>query len=135
MNISDASEKSGLPAKTIRYYEEAGVAPAPGRTASGYRDYSERDVHLLTFIHTARRVGFSLEECRELVSLYTDPARDSADVKALTEHKIAELDLKLKELRSMRKSLSMLAERCHGDDRPDCPILEGLASELKGCGK
>ncbi|WP_428406752.1 Cu(I)-responsive transcriptional regulator [Hyphococcus sp.] len=129
MNIGEASEKSGLPAKTIRYYEEANVAPAPMRSASGYRDYSENDVHLLRFIHTARRLGFSLEECRELVSLYTDPRRASADVKAIAERKIADIDRKLKNLKSMKRTLTTLINKCHGDDRPDCPILKGLTME------
>ena len=129
MNIGEASAKSGLPAKTIRYYEEAKVAPAPTRSASGYRDYSDNDVHLLRFIHTARRLGFSLEECRELISLYTDPHRASADVKAIAERKISEIDRKMKNLKSMKRTLTTLINKCHGDDRPDCPILKGLAME------
>lgn len=129
MNIGEASARSGLPAKTIRYYEEANVAPAPTRSTSGYRDYGENDVHLLRFIHTARRLGFSLEECRELVSLYTDPNRASADVKAIAKRKIAEIDRKLKNLKSMKRTLTTLIDECHGDDRPDCPILKGLARE------
>lgn len=129
MNIGEAATRSGLPAKTIRYYEEANVAPAPTRSASGYRDYSENDVHLLRFIHTARRLGFSLEECRELVSLYADPHRASADVKTIAERKISEIDRKMKNLRSMKRTLTTLINECHGDDRPDCPILKGLAKE------
>ncbi len=129
MNIGEASARSGLPAKTIRYYEEANVAPSPARSTSGYRDYGENDVHLLRFIHTARRLGFSLEECRELVSLYTDPNRASADVKAIAKRKIAEIDRKLKNLKSMKRTLTTLIDECHGDDRPDCPILKGLARE------
>ena len=129
MNIGEASARSGLPAKTIRYYEEANVAPAPPRSEAGYRDYNETDVHLLRFIHTARRLGFSLEECRELVSLYTDPNRSSSDVKTIAEQKITEIDRKLKDLRSMRRTLSTLVKQCHGDHRPDCPILKGLAQD------
>ena len=129
MNIGEASARSGLPAKTIRYYEEANVAPSLARSTSGYRDYGENDVHLLRFIHTARRLGFSLEECRELVSLYTDPNRASADVKAIAKRKIAEIDRKLKNLKSMKHTLTTLIDECHGDDRPDCPILKGLAME------
>ncbi len=131
MNIGEAATQSGLPAKTIRYYEEAHVAPEPARTEVGYRDYSENDVHLLRFIHTARRHGFSLEECRELVSLYTDPDRSSRDVKVVAEQKITEIDRKLKDLRSMRRTLSTLVKECHGDQRPDCPILKGLAQGAK----
>lgn len=131
MNIGEASARSGLPAKTIRYYEEANVAPAPLRSEAGYRDYNETDVHLLRFIHTARRLGFSLEECRELVSLYTDPNRASADVKAIATRKIEEIDQKMKNLKSMKRTLTTLINQCHGDDRPDCPILEGFAKEEK----
>ncbi len=131
MNIGQAAALSGLPAKTIRYYEGAQVAPLPARTGAGYRDYSENDVHLLRFIHTARRHGFSLEECRELISLYTDPNRSSSDVKAIAEQKITEIDRKLKDLRSMRQTLSTLVKQCHGDQRPDCPILKGLAQDVK----
>ncbi|MEZ5984096.1 MAG: Cu(I)-responsive transcriptional regulator [Parvularculaceae bacterium] len=127
MNIGEASLRSGLPAKTIRFYEEAKVAPKPKRTASGYRDYSTNDIHLLKFIHTSRRLGFSLEECRELVSLYANPRRSSRSVKSIAQQKIDEIDRKLKELRAMRRTLTTLAEKCDGGDRPDCPILSGLA--------
>lgn len=127
MNIGEAAARSGLPAKTIRYYEDVALAPAPARTASGYRDYSDRDVHILRFIHAARGLGFTVEECRELVALYTDPGRSSADVKAMAAAKIQAIDAKLAELRAMRATLADLAARCHGDDRPDCPILDRLA--------
>lgn len=127
MNIGEAAARSGLPAKTIRYYEDVALAPAPARTASGYRDYSDRDVHILRFIHAARGLGFTVEECRELVALYTDPGRASADVKAMAAAKVQAIDAKLAELRAMRATLADLAARCHGDDRPDCPILERLA--------
>jgi Cu(I)-responsive transcriptional regulator len=131
MNIGEAAIRSGLSAKTIRYYEQAHVAPEPERTDAGYRDYSDNDVHLLRFIHTARSLGFSLEECRELVYLYADPGRASADVKAIADRKLMEIDRKLKNLQAMRKTLSKLSAKCHGDDRPDCPILNGLVDPAK----
>jgi Cu(I)-responsive transcriptional regulator len=126
MNIGTAARKSGLPAKTIRYYEDIGLI-APDRAGNGYRDYSSRDVHMLGFVQHARGLGFSVAECRQLLALYRDTGRASADVKALTVAKIAEIDRKLKDLTALRNTLSHLAAHCHGDDRPDCPILEGIA--------
>ncbi|MTH99997.1 Cu(I)-responsive transcriptional regulator [Roseibium sp. RKSG952] len=126
MNIGTASQESGLPAKTIRYYEEIGLV-RPNRAKNGYRDYSESDVHHLRFIQRARGLGFSIEECRLLVSLYDDNNRASADVKALALAKLAEVDRKIAELQVLRKTLSSLASHCQGDNRPDCSIIEGLA--------
>jgi Cu(I)-responsive transcriptional regulator len=126
MNIGDASENSGLPAKTIRYYEEIGLLK-PGRAENGYRDYSMSDVHRLKFLQRSRSLGFSVDECRQLLSLYGDRNRESADVKALAEVKLGEIDRKIAELIGLRQTLSHLVENCHGDSRPECPILDGLA--------
>jgi MerR family copper efflux transcriptional regulator len=126
MNIGTAAEKSGLPAKTIRYYEDIGLL-RPERAGNGYRDYSVADVHRLKFLQRSRSLGFSVEECRQLLSLYGDRRRESAEVKALAESKLAEIDRKLAELAELRSTLSHLVDACHGDDRPECPILDGLA--------
>ena len=126
MKIGDAAERSGLPAKTIRYYEEIELV-APARGANGYRDYSDNDVHRLAFLRRARGLGFSVAECRALLSLYDDDSRASADVKRMALAKVGEIDAKLAELTSLRDTLAQLAATCHGDDRPDCPIIEGLA--------
>ncbi len=134
MNIGEAAAQSGLPAKTIRYYEEAHVAPEPARTEAGYRNYSSNDVHLMQFIHTARRHGVSLEECRELVSLYTDPDRSSRDVKRIAEQKITEIDRKLKDLRLMRRTLSTLVKECHSDTLPSSAKDAPLAIKDPVCG-
>jgi MerR family transcriptional regulator, copper efflux regulator len=128
MNIGEAATRSGVPAKTIRYYEDVGlIKPAP-RSGNGYRAYSQRDVHVLRFVQRARSLGFSVQDCRQLLALYQDPERLSAEVKALTEHRIAEIDRKVAELTGMRATLLELAESCRGDDRPECPILNDLAS-------
>jgi MerR family copper efflux transcriptional regulator len=126
MNIGTAAERSGLPAKTIRYYEEIGLLK-PDRTDNGYRDYSTADVHKLRFLQRSRSLGFSVEECRQLLSLYEDKARESADVKAIAEAKLAEIDRKLAELAGLRDMLHHLVDNCHGDHRPDCPIIDGLS--------
>ena len=126
MNIGMAAKRSGLTVKTVRYYANIGmVVPAQnGRT--GYRDYSEDDVARLQFIGKARRFDFSIDECRELLSLYDDQDRSSSEVKALTLEKIKAIDAKLAELQSLRDQLNFLAKTCHGDNRPDCPILDAL---------
>jgi Cu(I)-responsive transcriptional regulator len=126
MNIGTASEKSGLPAKTIRYYEDIGLL-SPGRSGNGYRDYSSADVHRLRFLQRSRGLGFSVEECRQLLSLYGDRHRESAEVKAIAEGKLAEIDRKIEELRQLRAVLGHLVDACHGDHRPECPILDGLS--------
>ncbi len=128
MNIGEASERSGLPAKTIRYYEDISLV-APDRAENGYRDYSSSDVHRLRFLHRARNLGFSIDECRLLLSLYTDRNRASADVKAVAEQKLSEIDAKIRELQSLKNALQPLVDCCHGDDRPDCPILDDLAGQ------
>lgn len=126
MNIGAASRKSGLPAKTIRYYEEIGLVTAD-RRMNGYRDYSDGDVRRLHFVHRARDMGFSVEECRQLLSLYDDEARESAEVKAMAELKLREIENRIAELTSLKHSLQHLVRHCHGDERPECPIIEGLA--------
>lgn len=131
MNIGEAGERTGLPAKTIRYYEDIGLV-RPKRAGNGYRDYDAADVHRLAFVQRARSLGFSIEECRLLLSLYEDKGRESADVKALALQKIAEMDRKLKELRSLRTTLRRLADNCHGDDRPECPIIDEIAGTTSG---
>ena len=128
MNIGDAAERSGLPPKTIRYYEEIGLV-RPSRAGNGYRDYSTSDIHRLRFVQRARSLGFSVEECRQLLSLYGDSGRESADVKSLAKVKLAEIDRKIEELMGLKKTLSHLVHTCHGDHRPDCPILDELAGE------
>lgn len=128
MNIGTAAARSGLPAKTIRYYEEIGLIK-PERAHNGYRDYAAGDVHRLKFLQRSRSLGFAIEECRQLLSLYDDKARASAEVKAIASDKLIEIDRKIEELEVLRGALSHLVEHCHGDDRPDCPIIENLAGE------
>lgn len=126
MNIGEASRRSGLPPKTIRYYEEVGLV-RPARALNGYRDYRERDVHLLRFLQRSRSLGFSIEEARKLLALYADDGRHSQDVRAMASGRIAEIDRKIEELKSLRRALGILAEQCPGDAGPDCPILEEIA--------
>ena len=126
MNIGEAAERSKLPAKTLRYYEEINLV-VPGRSGNGYRAYRPEDIHRLTFLQRARGLGFTIEECRSLLSLYADKNRASAEVKSIASDKIAEIDKKLIELQSLRHTLSTLVSACHGDDRPDCPIIDDLA--------
>ena len=126
MNIGMAAERANLPAKTIRYYEDIALVK-PARLGNGYREYSENDVHRLRFLQRARSLGFTIEECRTLLSLYDDKSRASADVKAVALGKIDEIDHKISVLQSLRLTLASLARHCHGDDRPDCPIIDDLA--------
>ena len=126
MKIGQAATASGISERMIRHYEKIGLMPAASRRDSGYRDYDQRDLHTLTFIGRARDLGFSIEEIGKLLELWHDRSRASADVKALALARAAELKRKERELHEMRRSLEHLAERCHGDDRPDCPILGGL---------
>jgi Cu(I)-responsive transcriptional regulator len=129
MNIGDVARRSGVPAKTIRYYEGIGLIPPAARTNGGYRNYGERDVQLLNFIHRARRLGFSVKDVGDLLALWQDRQRASAEVKKLVLDHLAEIDRKIAELRAIHRTLGDLSERCHGDDRPDCPILDDLAGE------
>lgn len=128
MNIGRAAELTGLPAKTIRYYEDIDLIE-PTRAANGYRDYDDSDVHRLAFLKRARGLGFNIEECRMLLSLYRDKGRASSDVKALAVEKIVQIDSKLKELKSLRSTLALLAKDCAGDKRPDCPIIDDIAGK------
>jgi Cu(I)-responsive transcriptional regulator len=127
MNIGAASKASGVSQRMIRHYEKIGLIPSAARRDSGYRDYSDADVNRLRFIANARDLGFPIEEIGTLLSLWSDKARASAEVKALAIARADELHRKAEALEAMRRSLLDLAERCHGNDRPECPILEGLS--------
>ncbi len=126
MNIGQAERACGLPAKTIRYYEDVGLV-TPDRRANGYRSYQELDLHKLRFLQRARGLGFSVEDCRALLALYDDKERASADVKSIAEAHLARIDQKLAELATLRSALTTLIDACHGDHRPDCPIIDDLA--------
>lgn len=128
MNIGQASKASGISPKMIRHYESVGLLPPAGRTEAGYRQYAERDVNTLRFIRHARDLGFSIAEIGALVGLWQDRQRPSRAVKALAERHIGELEAKARELLAMKAALEHLVHCCHGDDRPDCPILDTLAS-------
>ena len=127
MNIGEAARLSGLPAKTIRFYEGIGLVEPRARRANGYRDFDDRDLHELRFVARARSLGFTVEECRTLLDLFRNRQRASADVKAIAAARVVDIERKMAELKAMRATLRDLIERCHGDDRPDCPILEELA--------
>ncbi len=127
MHIGTVAGRSGIPSKTIRYYESIGLIPEAPRSEAGYRRYAERDLHTLRFIQRARGLGFSVKEVSALLMLWRDDRRASADVKALSERHVADIDRKITELRAMRRTLVDLIDRCHGDHRPDCPILDDLA--------
>lgn len=126
MNIKDVAQASDLPAKTIRYYEEIGLI-RPARGSNGYRDFSAQDLHKLTFLGRARALGFSIADCRVLLALYEDAGRSSAEVKAVAQTHLNEIDAKITALTDMRATLSHLVQTCAGDARPDCPILSSLA--------
>ncbi len=135
MNIKEVADRAGLPAKTIRYYEEIGLVQ-PLRSANGYRAFRESDLHKLAFLGRARSLGFTIGECRALMALYEDKARASADVKALAERHLVQIASKIAELKAMQGVLSDLVQACAGDHRPDCPILTGLAeggAPASGC--
>jgi len=128
MKIGDAARAAGLPVKTVRYYADIDLVTSQGRSESGYREYDDAAIHKLHFVARARRFGFSIPECRELLSLYEDRSRESADVKRLAEAKLAALDIRLAELTDLRDELARVANACAGDGRPDCPILDRFAS-------
>ncbi len=128
MNIGEASKASGVSAKMIRYYESIGLIPAAGRTVAGYRVYTMTDVQLLRFIRRARDLGFSVERIEELLALWQDRSRQSADVKQIALQQIASLEVRIREMQAMMDTLRHLAEACCGDHRPDCPILADLVN-------
>lgn len=128
MNISDVASETGLPAKTIRYYEEIGLVQ-PHRSANGYRSFNETDLHELRFLARARALGFSIEDCRSLLALWADRSRASADVRRIAQAHLSEIEIKIADLKAMRDTLTELVQSCAGDDRPDCPILQGLATQ------
>ena len=129
MNIGEASKAAGVSQRMIRHYEKIGLIPKAARRDSGYRDYDDRDVHTLRFIGRARDLGFPIEDIGRLLALWQDRSRASADVKALATARAEELRRKELEIQAMRRSLEKLARTCHGDERPDCPILEDLAHD------
>lgn len=127
MNIGEASYQSGVPPKTIRYYEDIGLIRPAARHANNYRDYDRDGIRTLQFLKRARSLGFSIEDCRDLLSLYQDRNRSSADVKAVANRRVQEIEIKIAELETMRSTLKRLIDECHGDKRPECPILDDLA--------
>jgi MerR family copper efflux transcriptional regulator len=129
LNIGQAAERSGVSAKMIRHYEENDLIPKAGRTGAGYRIYKDSDVHVLRFIRRARDLGFSMKEIKTLLGLWDNRRRASVDVKRLALKHVEDLDAKIAELQLMRRTLTHLAEHCHGDDRPECPILDDLSGE------
>jgi MerR family copper efflux transcriptional regulator len=131
MQIGEAAARSGISAKMIRYYEEIGLVPRSSRRSQGYRDYDDQDVHRLRFVARARDLGFSIKEVAALLRLYSDKKRSSADVKLIALRHVAELDTKIRTLRQLKRTLQQLADRCHGDHRPECPILEELGHGQK----
>jgi MerR family transcriptional regulator, copper efflux regulator len=135
MNIGRAAEASGVPPKTIRYYESIGLIEAAERRANNYRDYSVIDVETLRFIQRGRGLGFSIKEIADLLTLWRDKRRASHKVKAVAERHIADIDRKIEELEAMRRTLSQLMRLCHGDARPECPILDDLAGKTSAIPK
>ena len=127
LNIGKAAKLSNLTVKTVRYYADIGLVSPVKNNNTGYRDFSEDDVACLQFVSKARKFNFSIQECEELLSLYSDKDRSSREVKSLTLEKISEIDAKLFELKELRQQLSFLANNCQGNDRPDCPILDALS--------
>ncbi len=127
MRIQEASRQSGMPPKTIRFYEEIGLVRPAERAANGYRQFSDMDVRTLKFIHRARKLGFSVEDTQKLLSLWQDKKRASADVKKLALAHVDEIDARILELESVKQAILDLADHCHGDHRPECPILDDLA--------
>lgn len=130
MNIGEAAKASGVSTKMIRHYESVGLFPQAVRTESGYRQYTGKEISTLRFVRQSRDLGFSIDQIRELLGLWQNRRRPSRQVRALAEAHITELDEKLKELQSMRATLAHLVQCCHGDDRPDCPIIDSLAQDL-----
>ncbi len=129
-SISAAARLADLPVKTVRYYSEIGLVSAPFRTRAGYRTYDSQAVRKLVFVRRAREFGFSITECRELLGLYENQNRSSADVKRMAMKRLGEIARKQRELQSLHDELGRLADACKGDDRPNCPIIKGLGSEF-----
>ena len=129
MNIGQLAKHSGVNAKLIRHYESIGLIPKASRTDSGYRSYSDNDIHILKFVRRARSLGFSMKEIKKLIGLWRNKSRPSRDVKMLASDHIKQLEQKIAELQAMVDSLRHLSKNCHGDHRPDCPILNKLESE------
>lgn len=127
LNIGETAKASGVSAKMIRHYEAIGLTGAAQRTDAGYRVYTGRDVQVLQFIHRSRELGFSLEQIKTLLALWQDKRRASKDVRAMARQHIAELDAKIASMQAMKRTLETLATKCHGDERPDCPILDDLS--------
>ena len=127
MNIGKAAKLSNLTKKAVRYYANIGLVKPQQNITTGYRDYTDDEVAKLKFIGKARKFDFSIDECKELLSLYEDKNRTSKEVKKITIEKISQIDSKLRDLNGLKKELSFLAKNCHGDDRPNCPILEELS--------
>ncbi len=128
LNIGDVAKQTGLRAKTIRYYEDIGLVK-PLRDSNDYRVFRESDLHKLTFLSRARALGFTIDDCRALLALYEDESRASSDVKAIARKHLGEIEAKVKDLQAMHATLTHLVHECAGDNRPDCPILEGLSGE------
>ncbi len=135
MNIGEAARASGVSAKMIRYYEQSGLVAKAVRTQAGYRTYGAADVHTLRFISRSRDLGFTVEQIAGLLALWRDRERASADVKAVALAHLAELEAKIAGLQAMQRTLEHLVAHCHGDGRPDCPILEGLGEPVPGAGE
>jgi MerR family copper efflux transcriptional regulator len=129
MRIQQASRQSGMPAKTIRFYEEIGLVRPAARSANGYRQFSDTDVRMLRFIHRARKLGFSVDDIQKLISLWQDNKRASSDVKKLALAHVSEIEARIRELESVKQAVLNHAGNCHGDDRPECPIIDELADE------
>lgn len=126
MNIGEISKRADLPVKTVRYYADVGLVKPIGRTDAGYRTYDDKALRKLIFVRRSRAMGFSIEECRRLLGLFEDQSRASSEVRSIAKQHLQEIDAKLDELKKLQKELSMLVSSCHGDDRPDCPILDAL---------
>ena len=131
MNIGAAAEAAGLPVKTVRYYADIGLVTPSGRSDSGYRQYTGSELNKLVFARRTRAFGFSIDETRELLDLYQDRNRSSADVKAIAQAKLAEIEEKMAELQALHDELAHLVEACRGDQRPDCPIIRGFAGRAE----
>ena len=131
MNIGTVAKRTGVPARTIRYYESIGVMPPASRSENGYRAYTSRDMETLRFIQRARNLGFSIKDVADLLALWRDTSRASADVKSVAMRHIEQVERRIAELESIRRTLMDLTHRCHGDDRPDCPILDDLAAGVQ----